>query len=116
MGKIMINASIYKVIPMKLFDFTIINEQKSDETLLNYYLNQHLKLKGFIPKDLHCFEDKNEQVVLINWHKSNFKNVIFFESTPSYLYCEDVSKKNNQLNSKTKFIFLFKKNLLTGSF
>jgi len=46
---------IEKITPKRYPSFLIIGAQKSGTSALHYYLNQHPKLKGSKPKEIHYF-------------------------------------------------------------
>lgn len=94
-------------------DFMIIGAQKCGTTSLHYYLGQHPKLVGTLPKELHYFDQEINHGHDLNWYKSNFFHFsihkpLFFEATPSYLYDESIAKQVKELFPDIKLIVLLR--------
>ncbi|PZD76606.1 sulfotransferase [Mesonia sp. K7] len=84
-----------KILPGNSPNFIIIGAQKSATTSLHYYLDQHPDLIGSKQKELHFFDRLMHHGYRLKWYKKNFINFslkpkIFFESTPSYIYHQEV--------------------------
>lgn len=108
--KNIINRIFYKTVKP---DFIIIGAQKGGTTSLHYYLNQHPNLKGSIPKELHYFDRKLENRESLAWYlshfkKNRFKNKLLFETTPSYIYHENIAKELIELNPNIKLIVILR--------
>lgn len=95
-------------------DFLIIGAQKSGTTSLHYYLNQHDRLIGSLPKEIHYFDAHINYGKSIEWYCSHFEqgemkeNALHFETTPSYLYYEYVAGNIQKLYPSIKLICILR--------
>lgn len=91
-------------------DFLIIGTQKSGTTTLFYLLNQHPKLAGSWPKEMHYFSRKDTPN--LDWYRSHFtsfkKNPLFFEASPNYIFHEFVAVKLSKLYPSIKLIVVLR--------
>ena len=91
----------------------IIGAQKAGTSALHYYLDKHPKLIGSSPKELHYFDQEINYGVGINDYEAHFKSFfwksrLFFESSPSYLYYDQVAFRLMRYNPKLKFIVVLR--------
>jgi|SRR5690625_520161 len=95
--------------------FIIAGAQKAATTSLHYYLNQHPVLRGSNPKEVAYFHDDRNFKKGLKWYKkafidfkNPFKNNLFFETTPEYLYYEKVPKRIYDFNPDMKIIIVLR--------
>lgn len=113
--KKIIKRLLKRTLPNNKPNFLIVGAQKSGTTSLHYYLSQHPKLVGSFPKELHFFSrDDNFKKGLKWYHKhffdkqNLFKKGLYFESTPFYLYKENVAERIYKYNPNLKIIIVLR--------
>lgn len=96
-------------------EFLIIGAQKSGTTSLHHYLDQHPKLVGSKPKEVHFFERDEHYKLGIDWYRQSFfdfKHIwgkrIYFEATPDYLYRNGVAERIFKHYPDIKLIILLR--------
>jgi hypothetical protein len=95
-------------------DFIIIGAQKAGTTSLHYYLDQHPKLAGTFPKELHFY---SKYIHYPNydqsWYRKHFTSIVkykplYFESSPNYIYHEEAARLIKQHHPDIKLILLLR--------
>jgi len=92
----------------------IIGAQKAGTSSLHYYLDQHPKLAGSFPKELHYYSkyihypNRN-----LKWYRKHFttltkRSPLFYESSPNYLYHENAAKLIKEHHPDIKLIILLR--------
>ncbi|MFW5983427.1 MAG: sulfotransferase domain-containing protein [bacterium] len=94
-------------------DFIIIGAQKCGTTSLHYYLSQHPKLKGSRPKEIHYFDKWINYDYQLKWYKNHFnimsfKKTLFFESSPNYIYYEEIARLIKEYFPGIKLILMLR--------
>lgn len=99
-------------LPNRKPDFIIIGAQKSGTTSLHHYLLQHPKLKGSKPKETHFFDKWINYDYRFKWYENHFKALsskkLFFESSPNYIYYENVAKRIHKSYPNIKLILILR--------
>jgi hypothetical protein len=98
--------------------FIIAGVQKSGTTSLYQYLNQHPKLRGSEPKELHYFNRDYYFDKSISDYRSHFtgnRNLIYFEATPAYLYHPGAMENLKRYYPNIKLVILLR-NPITRAF
>lgn len=77
-------------------DFMIIGVQKSGTSTLHQLLSQHPRLKGSQRKELHYFDTPASRRPSLKHYQKNFRKLFYdrsltFESTPKYIFVEQVA-------------------------
>jgi Sulfotransferase domain len=110
-----VRAGIKKLLPGHFPDFIIAGAQKCATTSLHYYLAQHPGLMGSRPKEVHFFDVEETYAKGLTWYSHNFPNtkplngsLLYFESSPSYLYEERVPARIHELNPSIKLILILR--------
>lgn len=90
-------------------DFLIIGAQKSGTSSLHFYLNQHPRLHGSQPKELHYFDKSVTDRPPLAWYRDHFRRsafsrVRYFEATPNYIYHPRIPRELSQLIPRAKYI------------
>jgi hypothetical protein len=90
--------------------FLIVGAQKSGSSSLHYYLNQHPKIKGSFPKEIHYFNREINFGKSTKWYESHFygKDKVGFEATPSYLFNPECPRLIHEYNPNLKFIIVLR--------
>ncbi|MGV7223093.1 MAG: sulfotransferase family protein [Nitrospinales bacterium] len=91
----------------------IIGVQKAGTSSLHYYLNQHPRLIGSIPKEIHYFDKWINYGYSLEWYENHFKSfnkksMLFFESSPNYVYSKSVIKKIYRYYPNIKLILILR--------
>ncbi|MFO7841298.1 MAG: sulfotransferase [Fidelibacterota bacterium] len=94
-------------------DFIVIGAQKSGTSSLHYYLSQHPRLRGSLPKEIHYFDKWIHYGYDIKWYESHFKsfsrkNSLYFESSPNYIYYEETAKLLHEHYPGIKLILMLR--------
>lgn len=95
-------------------DFLIVGAQKAGTTSLHFYLSQHEKLSGSVPKEIHYFDREDNFNLGDQWYRNHFKDHnattenLYFEGTPDYLYRSFSAEKIYQFNLNMKIIILLR--------
>lgn len=94
-------------------DFLIIGAQKCGTTTLHYFLDQHPKLRGSFPKEIHYFSRYiNYPGKDLNWYRKNFASWTdyeqYFESSPNYLYDAKTPERIHEYYPDIKMIALLR--------
>lgn len=105
--------TIYNFLPSHKPNFIIIGAQKSGTSSLHYYLSNHSQIIGSRPKELHYFEKWTNYGYDLSWYESHFKSLnpkdkLFFESSPNYIYYEEVAKNLQQYAPDLKLVVLLR--------
>lgn len=108
-----LDSVVQKVMPGHFPDFIIIGAQKSGTSSLFTYLKNHPNLTASSKKELHYFDRLVHHGYSLDWYKSQFyrkslKPQLYFESTPKYIYLEDVAKQIAEIKPDTKFILILR--------
>jgi hypothetical protein len=102
------------VLPGHNPDFLIIGAQKAGTTSLHYYLDQHPRLAGSFPKELHYFSKHiNYPNKDKKWYTKHFNsltklNPLYYESSPNYIYHEKAAQKIKEIYPKIKLVVLLR--------
>lgn len=101
------------ILPGNLPDFIIIGAQKSGTSSLHYYLSKHPDLSASIPKETHYFDRYVNHNYSLDWYKSHFytrpfRQLLYFESTPNYIYSERVAEQLASLVPQIKLILILR--------
>jgi hypothetical protein len=107
-------ALAYKFLPCNDPGFMIIGAQRCGTSTLHYYLNHHPSLAGSIPKEVHYYDIWMNHGYTLEWYRSHFKalkklwnrNVLFYESSPNYIYIETVAQMLAKSYPRLKMIVL----------
>lgn len=96
-------------------DFIVIGAQKAGTTALYKYLKQHSKISLSEEKELHFFDNevifKKKEVSYFNLHKhfkKSFKNKVYGEITPIYIYWKHSIERIHKYNPKIKLIAILR--------
>lgn len=94
-------------------NFIVIGAQKCGTSSLHYYLDQHHQLKGSTKKEIHYYDKLINYGYNDEWYKNNFtkkiwNNQLTFESTPRYIYVENIPNEIYKRKKDTKFIVLLR--------
>ena len=94
-------------------DFLIIGAQKSGTSSLHYYLNQHPRLVGTRPKEIHYFDQWINFGYSLEWYENHFnsinpKNKLFFETTPNYMFYDSSCKLIAETYPNIKLIIILR--------
>lgn len=98
-------------IPFRSFpNFIIAGVQKSGTTSLFDYICQHPNVNRPLRKEIHFWDNNEEKGV--SWYKGHFpirdKDSITGESTPAYLWREDIAQKIHDLLPDCKIIIILR--------
>lgn len=107
------HSLLNKFLPKNDPDFIIIGSQKSGTTSLHYYLNHHPYLVGSKPKEIHYFDKWINYGYDLNWYQNHFKTipskkVLFFESSPNYIYHKEVARLIKKYYPTIKLILILR--------
>ena len=94
-------------------NFIIIGAQKCGTTSLFSYLNEREGFVGSITKEVHYFDREDNFQKGNEWYENHFSRIIkkrrlFFEASPSYLYCKKVPLRLNAYRPDLKFIIILR--------
>ncbi len=108
-----VTAKVFKLLPGHRPDFIIVGAQKSGTTSLHYYLDQHPTLCGSNPKEIHFFDRWVNHGNTKQWYERHFRSLslarkLYFESSPSYIYYEDVPLKLKKYHPEIKLILVLR--------
>jgi hypothetical protein len=94
-------------------DFFIIGAQKAGTSSLHHYLGQHPELSPSFPKETHYFDTHTYFGKGMEWYRKHFirskpSQHLFFESTPNYIYHEEVAQQISDLYPDSKLIVVLR--------
>lgn len=93
-------------------DAIILGVQKAATSSLFYYLNDFPNIKGAKNKEIHYFDYDYNYCKGVEWYKKQFPkvdtNTLLIEASPSYFYYKNVPERIYKLDTKIKFIVVFR--------